>query len=82
MRIKDISKENRPRERLNKDGTKLEDDKINIWRLPSREDIVRSMTKKNNNVGGFLDNSNNAQFETKPDKETPLWNPHSKVIYY
>ncbi len=23
-----------------------------------------------------------ANYNTKPDKETPLWNPHSQVIYY
>jgi len=33
------------------------------WRLPTRDEIVRSMS-------------------SKPDKETPLWNPHSQIIYY
>lgn len=67
---------------LNEEGTKLEDSKINIWRLPSRDEIVRSMTKKNNNVGGSIDSQGEAEYKERPDKETPLWNPHSQVIYY
>jgi len=66
--------------RLNEQGTKL-DSEINTWRLPTRDEIVRSMTKKNNNVKGVID-SGKPEYQIKPDKETPLWNPHSKVIYY
>lgn len=58
--------------RLNEEG----------WRLPTRDEIVRSMTKNNNNAIGYIDNSGIAQYKIKPDKETPLWNPHSQVIYY
>lgn len=68
--------------RLNEQGTALKDSEINIWRLPTRDEIVRSMTRKNNNAVGSIDNSGIAQYKIKPDKETPLWNPHSKVIYY
>jgi len=39
------------------------------------------MTRKNNNAMGFID-LGIAQYKIKPDKETPLWNPHSKIIYY
>ncbi|MBW2980435.1 DUF1566 domain-containing protein [Candidatus Woesearchaeota archaeon] len=51
------------------------------WRLPTREEIVRSMTRKNKNAGGSIVNGI-AQYEIRPDKETPLWNPNSQVIYY
>jgi len=51
------------------------------YRLPSRDEIVRSMTRDNINAEGYID-SGTAQYEIRPDKETPLWNPHSKVIYY
>jgi hypothetical protein len=68
--------------RLNEQGTNLEENEINIWRLPTREEIVRSMTRKNNNSMGFIDDLGIAQYKIKPDKETPLWNPHSKIIYY
>ncbi len=69
-------------ERLNEEGIKLEENKINIWRLPTRDEIVRSMTRKNDNVKGFIDLQGNTQYEIKPDKETPLWNPNSQIIYY
>jgi len=52
------------------------------WRLPTRDEIVRSLTRNNLNSMGFIDENSIAYYETKPDKETPLWNPHSKVIYY
>jgi hypothetical protein len=52
------------------------------WRLPTREEIVRSMTKKNNNVQGVIDMEGKPSYQTTPDKETPLWNPNSQVIYY
>lgn len=68
--------------RLNNEGNGLENSEINLWRLPTREEIVRSMTRKNENVGGYIDESGNPKYETRPDKETPLWNPHSEVIYY
>jgi hypothetical protein len=60
--------------RLNEEGDN--------WRLPTIEEIVRSMTRKNNNAKGIIDSQGNPQYEIKPDKETPLWNPHSQVIYY
>jgi len=66
---------------LNEGGTKLEG-KNDIWRLPTREELVRSMTRKNNNVKGIIDSEGKQEYEIRPDKETPLWNPHSQVIYY
>jgi len=51
-------------------------------RLPSRDEIVRSLTKKDKNAMGLIDNSGTAQYDTRPDKETPLWNPYSQIIYY
>jgi hypothetical protein len=68
--------------RLSNNGTILLDNEINIWRLPSRQEIVASLTRKNNNSMGFIDEFGVAQYKIKPDKETPLWNPHSQVIYY
>lgn len=68
--------------RLNEEGTGLADQQVNIWRLPTREEIVRSMARNNSNAGGFIDDSGTARYQTEPDKETPLWNPHSPIIYY
>lgn len=52
------------------------------WRLPTREELVRSLTRDNQNAGGYIDDSGTVHYTTRPDKETPLWNPHSQVIYY
>jgi len=67
---------------LNEEGTGLKNHEVDTWRLPTRDEIVRSLTRNNENVTGFMDDTGVAQYETTPDKETPLWNPHSKVIYY
>ncbi len=67
---------------LNEKGTFLEDKEVNIWRLPTRDEIVRSLTRQNINVKGFIDEFGIAQYELKSDKETPLWNPNSQIIYY
>ncbi len=67
--------------RLDEEGTRLQEAK-NIWRLPTKEEIVRSMTRKDKNSKGYIDDEGTAMYEVKPDKETPLWNPHSQVIYY
>lgn len=69
-------------EKLNDAGLSLNDSVIDIWRLPTREEIVRSLTRKNINAGGVINEEGIAKYEIKPDKETPLWNPNSQIIYY
>ncbi len=68
---------------LSEDGTKIMDKEQNIWRLPTVDEAVRSMTLHNENAGGVLYPDNmEADYKIPPDKETPVWNPDSKVIYY
>lgn len=68
---------------LSADGTMLMQEEQNIWRLPTVEEAVRSMMLHNVNAGGSWDPvSQKALYDKMPDKETPLWDPHSKVIYY
>lgn len=68
---------------LSEDGTGIMDTKQNIWRLPTVDEAVRSMTLHNKNAGGVLNSDNmEAEYKIPPDKETPIWNPNSKVIYY
>lgn len=54
-----------------------------IWRLPTVDEAVRSMARQGQNSGGIW---NPKQVETtytrKPDKESPLWNRHSQIIYW
>lgn len=68
---------------LSEDGLTLLDTEQNIWRLPTIDETVRSMMLHNENAGGLFDSlTTTAQYDLTPDKETPLWDPHSQVIYY
>lgn len=68
---------------LTEDGQALADTPQNIWRLPTVEEAARSMSRHGQNCGGGW-NSQFAQtsYRLTPDKESPLWNVHSKVIYW
>jgi hypothetical protein len=54
-----------------------------IWRLPAADEAVRSMARHGQNSGGVWDAEiAEAAYKTRPDKESPLWNVHSQVIYW
>ena len=54
-----------------------------IWRLPTVNECVRSMARSGKNSGGVWDaDTASATYITPPDKESPLWNVHSQVIYW
>jgi hypothetical protein len=54
-----------------------------IWRLPTVDEAVRSMARHGQNSGGVWDSEiSRATYKTPPDKESPLWNVHSQVIYW
>ena len=68
---------------LSDDGTKLLDAPQNIWRLPTVDEVVRSMCRNGINCGGVWDaGTEKSNYKITPDKETPLWNPHSPIIYW
>jgi hypothetical protein len=51
--------------------------------LPTVDEAVRSMARHGINSGGVWDTETlEATYETDPDKESPLWNLHSQVIYW
>lgn len=68
---------------LSEDGTTIMKEEQNIWRLPTVDEAVRSMMLHDENAGGvwYLEEEKGVYNRT-PDKETPLWDVHSKVIYY
>ena len=67
---------------LSEDGLAILDEPQNKWRLPTADEMVRSLTKANKNSGGTLDTVRFvAEYKTTPDKESPIWKVHSKVIY-
>jgi hypothetical protein len=68
---------------LQANGQALSPEAQNIWRLPTLEEAVRSMSRHGLNSGGTLNSqSRSASYRITPDKETPLWNVHSQVIYW
>lgn len=67
---------------LSHDGKQVMSHEQNIWRLPTAEEAVRSMLRHGKNCGGGLDEIGLPVYKTAPDKEFPLWDTHSAVIYY
>lgn len=55
----------------------------NIWRFPSLDEAVRSMMLRGENAGGIWKPTlEKATYMMKPDKESPLWDTQSSIIYY
>ena len=68
---------------LEEGGMALAPTPQNIWRLPSIDEAVRSLARHGQNSGGEWNAENAAAaYQTTPDKESPLWNVHSPVIYW
>jgi hypothetical protein len=68
---------------LNEDGLTLSTNPQYIWRLPTMDEAVRSMARHGQNSGGVWNKETaNATYHTTPDKESPLWNIYSQVIYW
>lgn len=67
---------------LTADGLEIATDPQNIWRLPTVEEAVKSMQRHGVNCQGRLNAEGEPEYEIRPDKETPLWNPYSQVIYW
>lgn len=68
---------------LTGDGLRLADVPQNIWRLPTVEEAVRSMSRHGVNSSGVWGApTRTATYRVRPDKESPLWNIHSQVVYW
>lgn len=68
---------------LSDDGLSLADAPLDLWRLPTVDEVVRTMTWRGENAGGAWDaEARRVSWRVQPDKEAPLWNPRSKVIYW
>jgi hypothetical protein len=68
---------------LSEDGLTSAPVPQHIWRLPTVDEAVRSMARHGQNSGGVWDaETAKATYKTRPDKESPLWNIHSQVIYW
>jgi hypothetical protein len=70
-------------ERLSFDGLTVVDTPTHIWRLPTLDEVVRSAARHGLNAGGTLDSTGlQPTYTVWPDKETPLWDQHSMIIYW
>ena len=68
---------------LGKDGLTPAPVPQHIWRLPTVDEAVRSMARHGQNSGGVWDAViAEATYKKTPDKESPLWNVYSQVIYW
>jgi len=68
---------------LSEDGLTLMAEPQNVWRMPTADEVVRSLVRRGANAnctwGG---ESGPADCQITPDKETPLWAPDQEPIYY
>jgi hypothetical protein len=68
---------------LTADGKSVAPTPQNIWRLPTIAEVVRSMARHGENCRGVWNPVKaRASYAIKPDKESPLWNPYSVIIYW
>lgn len=70
---------------LTADGLTLLDTPQNIWRMPTVEELVRSLGKHGANAGCTWEGQPipaQAVCAVQPDKETPLWAPDLSPVYY
>jgi hypothetical protein len=65
------------------DGRILAESPQEIWRLPTADETVASLCRRGRHAGGTWDAATRkARYEIMPDKESPLWDTHSQVIYW
>jgi hypothetical protein len=68
---------------LSEDGSTLMGEPQGFWRMPTTDEIVRSLVRDGSHAGCAWDGvSQSARCEVTPDKETPLWVPSWSPIYY
>jgi uncharacterized Ntn-hydrolase superfamily protein len=68
---------------LRADGITVSDTPQNIWRLPTVKEAVQSMERHMTNCKGVWDSAaGKAYYDATPDKESPLWEIHSPVVYW
>ena len=67
---------------LNAEGTALMSEPQHIWRMPTADEYVRSLTRDGKAAGcAWNGERGRMKCSRQPDKETPLWNPDDPPIY-
>ena len=68
---------------LTEDGASVAETILDVWRLPTVEEAVRSQCLHGENSGGSWDAATaTASYQQRPDKESPLWDIGSQVVYW
>jgi hypothetical protein len=69
---------------LSEDGLMLMTAPQDIWRMPTTDEVVRSLVKHGQNAGCAWDGEDDSRADCAivPDKETPLWEPDQPPVYY
>lgn len=68
---------------LDQSGRQLMPVRQDIWRMPTTGEVVRSLVRHGANAGCVWDGAvGRSACAVKPDKETPLWDPMARVVYY
>ncbi len=68
---------------LSEDGLTLLDTPQDIWRMPTVDEIARSLVRDGKSAGcTWGGDLGRMECEVEPDKETPLWDPTAPPIYY
>ena len=68
---------------LSEDGTTLMTEPQDIWRMPTCEEVVRSLVRHGESAGCTWDGaSTEAECARQPNKDSPLWAPDEAPIYY
>jgi hypothetical protein len=69
---------------LTADGLTLADERQDIWRMPTVDELVRSLPRHGQAAGCVWNGEFKAQVQCDvlPDKETPLWATDRSPVYY
>jgi hypothetical protein len=68
---------------LSEDGSSLMTEPQDIWRMPTADEIVRSLVRGGENAGCTWDGESwEADCDRQPNKDTPLWASDEQPIYY
>jgi hypothetical protein len=68
---------------LSEDGTALMSEPQDVWRMPTTDEVARSLVQGGENAGCTWDGvSVGADCSRQPNKDTPLWAADESPIYY
>jgi hypothetical protein len=68
---------------LSEDGRTLMPEPQDVWRMPTADEVVRSLVQQGEHAGCRWDGvSASAECRSQPNKDTPLWAADESPIYY